>query len=395
MTPVEGGILTRGTLFIFGAALVAASGCSDDGTQTSATTGASASTSVGSTQTSGDATTTTGPTTGPGTASASTGVDPTSDGTTGVDPSAGSTGATGGPGTSGSTDPGTGTSGSTGGGSTGGSSTGGGCGVCDQPNQQCINDVCVTSCQGQDPSPCPMGQVCDVISGECKAPDAPCTLAGGYDTCGPQSCGPGTICDGVGECLPIAPCNSVLCTDDGHCWGDLCACERTIDCQEPTADLMNGPFSVDIGGIDFADDCNAWMVTLRSGPDYVRRLTPAGVVTTWTGVANLNMGEVKVLRRLTIPQLHHTLPIAAEPTPPKPVEGLGEVAITYTCCPTCGCQVNPPQGVARLDEMNMMNPLPIIIVAKATQGTGPFGNTAADAGPQGLTWGEDRVLYVG
>jgi hypothetical protein len=383
-------------LFIFGAALVAASGCSDDGTQTSATTGASASTSVGSTQTSGDATTTTGPTTGPGTASASTSGDPTSDGTTAVDPSAGSTGSTGGgPGTSGSTDPGTSTGGSTGGGSTGGGSTGGGCGVCDQPNQQCINDVCVTSCQGQDPSPCPMGQVCDVISGECKAPDAPCTLAGGYETCGPQSCGPGTICDGVGECLPIAPCNSVLCTDDGHCWGDLCACERTIDCQEPTPDLMNGPFSVDIGGIDFADDCNAWMVTLRSGTDFVRRLTPAGVVTTWAGVANLNMGEVKVLRRLTIPQLKHALPIADHPTPPKPVEGLGEVAITYTCCPSCGCQVNPPQGVARLDEMNVMNPLPIIIVAKATQGTGPFGNTAADAGPQGLTWGEDRVLYVG
>ena len=146
---------------------------------------------------------------------------------------------------------------------------------------------------------------------------------------------------------------------------------------------------------DFADDCNAWMVTLRSGPDYVRRLTPAGVVTTWTGVANLNMGEVKVLRRLTIPQLKHALPLADHPAPPKPVEGLGEVAITYTCCPSCGCQVNPPQGVARLDEMNVNNPLPIIIVAKATQGTGPFGNTAADAGPQGLTWGEDRVLYVG
>ena len=170
-----------------------------------------------------------------------------------------------------------------------------------------------------------------------------------------------------------------------------------IECQDPALDLLNGPFSVDIGGIDFADDCNAWMVTLRSGADYLRRLTPAGDLTTWTGVANLNMGEVKVLRRLTVPQVKLDLPIAAGEAPPAPapIEGLGEVAITYTCCPTCGCQANPPQGVARLVEEDPNNPLPIVIVAKATQGSGPFGNTAADAGPHGLTWGEDRVLYVG
>ncbi len=39
--------------------------------------------------------------------------------------------------------------------------------------------------------------------------------------------------------------------------------------------------------------------------------------------------------------------------------------------------------------------IPIVIVAQKTQGTGPFGSNAADAGPQGLTWGVDRVLYVG
>jgi hypothetical protein len=43
----------------------------------------------------------------------------------------------------------------------------------------------------------------------------------------------------------------------------------------------------------------------------------------------------------------------------------------------------------------MVTPLPIVIVAQKTQGSGPFGSTAADAGPQGLTWGVDRVLYVG
>jgi len=255
----------------------------------------------------------------------------------------------------------------------------------------------VTSCQGQEPAPCPQDQVCDVISGECVPPDAMCKLAGPEVACGGKSCGPGSVCDGVGECLAIAPCADVACTGEGHCWGTFCSCQRVIECQDPALDLLNGPFSVDIGGIDFADDCNAWMVTLRSGADYLRRLTPAGDLTTWTGVANLNMGEVKVLRRLTVPQVKLDLPIAAGEAPPAPapIEGLGEVAITYTCCPTCGCQANPPQGVARLVEEDPNNPLPIVIVAKATQGSGPFGNTAADAGPHGLTWGEDRVLYVG
>ena len=63
--------------------------------------------------------------------------------------------------------------------------------------------------------------------------------------------------------------------------------------------------------------------------------------------------------------------------------------------PACGCQADPPQGTARLVEEDMVKPLPIVIIAQKTQGTGPFASTAADAGPQGLTWGVDRVLYVG
>jgi len=274
--------------------------------------------------------------------------------------------------------------------------TGGGCGECDQPNQECIDDVCVTSCQGQDPDPCGPDQVCDVISGECHDIDAACSLAGGSETCGDQLCGPGSVCDGLGECVPIAPCVSVTCTDEGSCWGSLCSCMRAPECDEPSAEMLNGPFAKDIGGLDFADDCTAWMVTLRSGTDFLRKLTPGGELTSWGGVANLNMGEVRILKRLTMPQAK--LPpddFTSEPVPPQPVEGFGEVAITYTCCPTCGCFVDPPQGVARLDEENINNPLPIIIAAKATQGMGPFNNTAADAGPHGLTWGEDRVLYVG
>ncbi len=36
-----------------------------------------------------------------------------------------------------------------------------------------------------------------------------------------------------------------------------------------------------------------------------------------------------------------------------------------------------------------------MIYAEPTEGTGPFGEFHLDAGPAGLTWGEDRVLYVG
>ena len=295
-------------------------------------------------------------------------------------------------------DPGTSTTGTSSDDTTSGS-TGPSCGVCNQPNEMCVDDMCIQTCQGQDPDPCAPDLACDVISGECKdvEQDA-CVLSGPSVACGGSTCGPGSVCDGVDTCLPISPCAGVVCTDDFQCWGALCQCERTIECADPTLDMLNGAFSTDIGGIDFADDCQAWMVTLRSGADYLRRLKPDGTLDQWTGVANLNMGEVKVLRELTVPQLKAPLPWGDEPEPPSKIEGIGEVAITYTCCQTCGCQANPPQGVARLVEEDMMTPLPIVIVAVITQGTGPFtGNaaTAANAGPQGLTWGVDRVLYVG
>lgn len=277
-------------------------------------------------------------------------------------------------------------------GGTGATTSAAGCGACDQPNQKCVDEQCVTTCQGQEPDPCPMGQVCDVISGECHLPDAACTLAGASEPCGAQACGPGSVCDGLGACVPVAPCAGVACTDGGACWGLGCACERPINCADPALELLNGPFSERLMGMDFADDCTAYMVTLRDGTDFLRRLTPGGELTEWAGVSNLDMGEVKVLKRLTVPQLHDAPPFAAEPEPVK-IEGLGEVAITYTCIG--GCLGDTPQGVARLVEDDPNDPLPIVIPAMTTTGVGPFLAPVADAGPQGLTWGEDRVLYVG
>lgn len=336
-------------------------GCGDDGRQETSTVGTTSATV--STSTSAASTSTTSPTTSAGETGAETG----------------STGAA-----------------STGPGGTSGTSQGG-CADCIDPNQMCVDGECVTTCQGQDPDPCGPGQVCDVISGTCKDGGSACTLAGATELCGGKQCGPGSVCDGVGECLAVAPCAAVACTGEGACWGTACSCERGVTCQDASVDLLNGPFSADITGIDFADDCTAWGVTISGGQEFLRRLTPAGDLQTWGGVGDFDQGEVRVLRHLTVPQLHTSPPIAAGPEAPEAVEGFGEVALTYVCCPTCGdCANNPnARGVARLDEANPNMPLPIVIFAEPTQGTGPFGNTAVDGGPQGLTWGEDRVLYVG
>ena len=279
------------------------------------------------------------------------------------------------------------------------SSGGDDCTFCDGPNQRCVDGVCETTCQGQLPDPCAAsGQVCDHISGECVDAGGACVLSGEYTSCGGQLCGPGSVCDDQGECLPFPPCAGVACSDDGACWGTFCSCERSIDCEPPADDLLNGPFSTEISDLEFADDCTAWMVTLRSGTDYLRRLTPEGEVTEWAGVSNLNMGEVAVLKALTPPPgAAVPLPLGAGtvPPPPEPVKGIGEVALTYICCSTCGCFTDPPQGVARLVEDDMAEPLPLVIPAVVTDSTGPFGSSGADAGPFGLTWGIDRVLYVG
>ncbi|MCY1005263.1 hypothetical protein OV079_06690 [Nannocystis pusilla] len=271
-----------------------------------------------------------------------------------------------------------------------------GCQDCTQPHQQCIAGECVSGCQGQADA-CGPGQVCDVISGECKDGGDGCTLAGPSAACDSAECGPGSACDGQGGCIAVAPCLDVACTDDGRCWGTQCSCERTPSCGDPPADLLNGPFSADISALDFADDCTAWAVTVSGGQEFVRRMSSAGEMEAFGAIGDYDLGEVRVLRNLVIPRAAGSPALTAAATPPSPVEGNGEVALTYICCPSCGSCANNPsaRGVARLVEDDPVMPLPIVIYAEPTQGTGPFGQMHLDGGPQGLTWGENRVLYVG
>lgn len=259
-----------------------------------------------------------------------------------------------------------------------------GCGLCDAPNEACIDNECVQSCQGQVPDPCAGGSVCNIISGECEEASGACLLSGPSVECGEAQCGPGTVCDGQGECLAIAPCAEVVCLDDGACWGTQCSCERNFSCPvEPeVGTLTTGSFAASISDLEFEDDCTPWMVTSKTGADDVRRFNADGSVDEWQGVESLDLSEIKVRKALTF---------GARPGPPPSTD----VVVTYTCCKTCGCPMTPQQGVARVQPEGALNPLSLVMPAGVTDGDGPFGSPTADAGPQGLSWGDQRLVYVG
>lgn len=206
-------------------------------------------------------------------------------------------------------------------------------------------------------------------------------------------CGPGSACDGAGKCYPRVPCAGVTC-DAAGCFGTSCACTRPAGCEPApvgtpgeTGTLHDEAFRDALVDLEFDPDCTAWAATIVSGPDYLRSISPAGVVTSYTGVTNLNMGEVSVLQRLAIPTSSEL---------PKPLDAPGlDVSLTYTCCSTCGCILDTtPQGASRLDPATGM--LPFVIQSKTnTSGAGPFGQPVIDSGPAGLSYGTDRVLYLG
>lgn len=164
-----------------------------------------------------------------------------------------------------------------------------------------------------------------------------------------------------------------------------------MTCTPPSVDRLNqsdfagspvnGSDSEGAFDLDFDELCNAYAVTMISGPDYLRQLGPDGMLTQWTSTTNLNMGQVAVLRIN-----------AGE------FATIGDIAATYICCATCGCIETGQDGrlgVVHLDRASMSRPLPNVIPASTTSGSGPFGNATLDTGPYGLTWGGDSALYVG
>lgn len=256
------------------------------------------------------------------------------------------------------------------------------------PGEVCSDGACAADCGDPTALACGAGRVCDFATGACADEGSPGLLTGAGRPCGASTCLPGTECGLEGACVPAPPCFSLRCSEDGAtCWGRSCLGRRPAGaCAPPSLERMNMDDFLrggDGGAVDleFDDACNAYVVTVISGGDYLRQLSPDGALTVWDGVTNLDMGEVAV-RRLEGGEFGTT-------------EGRGQVGLTYACCETCGCTGSDPQGVARLDRDAAADRLPMVIIATPSTGMGPFDRRVLDTGPYGLTWGRDNTLYVG
>lgn len=268
---------------------------------------------------------------------------------------------------------------------------------CSGPGEICQDGACVADCRKPGAIPCADDTYCDVSdasSGQCVGLGSPCLTTSGPEPCGDRVCGPGSICDGAGQCYPRVPCKDVACNDEG-CWGIQCACERSVGCSPAplgapgeAGTLHDDAFRAGLVDLEFDPACTAWGVTLISGPDYLRSISPGGQAASYPGVTNLNMGEVSVLQDIIVPKSGGAGP---KPLPPEDLE----VALSYICCSSCGCQLqSTPQGVSRFEPAT--STLPLVIPSQTfTDGAGPFDAYVIDTGPAGLTYGTDRVLYVG
>lgn len=252
--------------------------------------------------------------------------------------------------------------------------------------QVCDGTTCRDECGNPEAMACGDGKECNYATGMCVDEGSDGVLRGEGEMCGDTRCLPGARCSLGGECVAAAPCGAIRCAQDGSaCWGVSCRTERRdAGCQPaPLSDLNRAQFLTRGDGalidLEFDNICNAYGVTFISGQDFLVQMSPEGTLSEWGGVTNLNMGEVAVRR---IP-----------PSEFEPGDTLGRVGLTYICCATCGCVGDDPQGVAQLDRENMT--LPMVVVAQPSVGTGPFGSSARDTGPFGLTWGYDNTLYVG
>jgi hypothetical protein len=255
----------------------------------------------------------------------------------------------------------------------------GACGNACAAGGRCVSGRCVADCRLSGGVACGAGTVCDFTDGQCRAAGSRCALTGEFVACGAETCGPGATCNPrTMRCAAALSCRSVFCEEGtARCWGSDCPCDRpaaactTIAPTAVPAAFLSGAF-----GFDIDDACNLYTATMLSGPDYVRRVSPAGVVTTWTSVANLNMGEVGVQRRINL----------------GPGGATANIAFTYICCASCGCASGTPQGVGHVQADGT---LPVVVPAVITSGTGPFGINYLDTGPYGLGVSPLGEFFVG
>ena len=258
---------------------------------------------------------------------------------------------------------------------------------CAQGGQLCILGKCGSGCHLPTASPCPVATFCSVGAsnvGQCLPAGSACLVTAPATACGNFVCGPGTLCHPqLLQCLADAPCEGSVCSAN-TCYGLNCSCQRPPpSCAAAALPAINAPsFSQGLVDIDMDLQCGLWGVTVISGTDYLRRLTPDGKVLVVNSDGNLNMNEVAAL------------------------QGFGsvfggnvvEAALTYGCCAACGCSSNPPKGVAWYDKAT--NTLPMMIATNSNlAGNGPFVDPAMaihlNTGPTGLTWALSNQLYIG
>jgi hypothetical protein len=256
------------------------------------------------------------------------------------------------------------------------------CGACGNAcgaGARCELGACAVDCRRDGAVACGASDACDFTDGACRPPETRCALTGDFQACGAQSCGPGSACNPrLMRCVAGLSCRSVSCEDGtGRCWGVDCPCDRpAAPCTTLAPASVPSAFLAGAFGFDIDDACNLYTATMLSGPDYVRRVDPAGRVTTWTSVANLNMGEVAVERRINV----------------GPGVEAANVAFTYICCASCGCASSPPQGVGHVQSDGS---LPVVVPSVVTSGAGPFGISYLDTGPYGLGVSALGEFFVG
>lgn len=263
--------------------------------------------------------------------------------------------------------------------------------TCTTAGFACVAGACVEDCRRAGSNACAGTAVCDFVDGRCRESNS-CSITGRFTSCGEDTlCGPGSECAPSGACVGDGRCQRVEC-DGSRCFGVDCGCDRpTARCTPVPIERLNQPDFIgaiptnmrpDEGVIDleFDDQCTAYAVTVISGQDHLRQLTRDGMFTSWGGASNLDMGEVAIRR-------------GAGATA---VSNLGEVALTYACISGCtATSEDAQQGVVRLDRASATRPLPNVVPAMVTRGSGPFGNVTIDSGPAGLAYGADGRLYIG
>ena len=230
----------------------------------------------------------------------------------------------------------------------------------DPPLPYCVEGSCVECRDDNDPAPA------GLCEGVCTL-EEPLCIDHSWFCWGPGYESVEVSCDGFDN-----DCDGQ--TDEGVC----------PDCSFRLDEIQANLYSM--WDIDFDFDCNSYLTTLISGPDYTTVVphTAADPTESFYGNANQNMGFALV-----------------DPDPDN-----RRVVVVYACCPTCGCQASngltllytcdpadPDCGC--IDETNCPGFLDDPFLVTGYADTTVMFNGRAVSTPTGLAVGPENTYYVG